>query len=410
MNYLVLLNRKFPYKSGEAFLENEIETISSSFDKVFIYPSDVSGKDILTRNIKASNISVYVLEKKSLRLRQVQYLIGGLKYLFEKSNAKSIFQKIINGYFLKAAELQANKIICDLEKKNITAEDKLYIYSYWFYINAKVAEIIKLYFKRKGIYAVAFSRAHRFDIYVEQRKFNFLPQREELLMSLDGIFSVSKNGAEYMVERYPDFTDKIKVSRLGTYDYGFKSVRKRNIFHIVSCSRLVPIKRVELIIEALKHLREADIGIKWTHLGGGELLKQMQEKAQREIPFIEVDFKGSILNVKVYEFYASQEVDVFVNASSSEGLPVSIMEAISFGIPVIATDVGGTREIVIQNESGYLLDVNFKPKDLAENIKLLMNLDDNCYKDLRVKTRKTWENNYQGKMNYSGFVEQILEL
>jgi len=44
----------------------------------------------------------------------------------------------------------------------------------------------------------------------------------------------------------------------------------------------------------------------------------------------------------VLNYYASNPVDVFINTSSSEGLPVSIMEAMSFGIPVIATNVGGT--------------------------------------------------------------------
>ena len=52
MKYLILLNRKFPYKTGEAYLENEIEEISRHFDKVLIYPSDVKQGEKLTRTIQ----------------------------------------------------------------------------------------------------------------------------------------------------------------------------------------------------------------------------------------------------------------------------------------------------------------------------------------------------------------------
>lgn len=46
-------------------------------------------------------------------------------------------------------------------------------------------------------------------------------------------------------------------------------------------------------------------------------------------------------NQLVYDFYRNNDVDVFVNLSESEGIPVSIIETISFGVPVVATDVGG---------------------------------------------------------------------
>ena len=46
------------------------------------------------------------------------------------------------------------------------------------------------------------------------------------------------------------------------------------------------------------------------------------------------------------DYYKNNIIDIFINLSASEGIPVSIMDAISFGIPCIATNVGGTGEIV----------------------------------------------------------------
>lgn len=55
--------------------------------------------------------------------------------------------------------------------------------------------------------------------------------------------------------------------------------------------------------------------------------------------------------------YSEHPVDVFINLSTNEGVPVSIMEAISFDIPIVATDVGGTSEIVT-DETGILVSSN----------------------------------------------------
>ena len=56
------------------------------------------------------------------------------------------------------------------------------------------------------------------------------------------------------------------------------------------------------------------------------------------------------------EYYRDTHVDLFISLSAQEGLPVSIMEAISFGIPVLAADVFGVPEIVTAN-TGCLVGV-----------------------------------------------------
>lgn len=64
------------------------------------------------------------------------------------------------------------------------------------------------------------------------------------------------------------------------------------------------------------------------------------------------------------------DFDLFVNMSLSEGIPVSIMEAISFGIPIIATNVGGNAEIV-NDETGVLIPVNIDQAALMKQFRIL---------------------------------------
>ena len=107
------------------------------------------------------------------------------------------------------------------------------------------------------------------------------------------------------------------------------------------------------------------------------------------------------------EFYRTKPVDLFVNTSSLEGLPVSIMEACSFGIPVVATDVGGTKEIVRDGKNGFLLGADFKPETLANDIERICRMTGKERNAMRTASRKIWEENFNAAGNYERFAHAI---
>ena len=72
-----------------------------------------------------------------------------------------------------------------------------------------------------------------------------------------------------------------------------------------------------------------------------------------------------------------------MNVSESEGIPVSIMEASSFGIPVIATNVGGVGEIVENGYNGLLLNKDFLNRDLSVCLKSIACMVDNDYQTFK---------------------------
>ena len=98
---------------------------------------------------------------------------------------------------------------------------------------------------------------------------------------------------------------------------------------------------------------------------------------------------------------------MFINCSESEGIPVSIMEALSFGIPVIATNVGGTSEVVIDGYNGFLLDKDFLEIDLKQMIVDFLNSSEDFILEKRTNARIFWENNYDAEKNYTEFYKRI---
>ena len=106
---------------------------------------------------------------------------------------------------------------------------------------------------------------------------------------------------------------------------------------------------------------------------------------------------------------ATATVYLLLNVSASEGVPVSIMEAMSFGIPVIATAVGGTPEIV-NNNNGYLLNENPSPDEIASKLLEYHYLPEEEKNNKRKAAYEMWKNNYNAEKNYLEFVKSILSL
>ena len=99
-----------------------------------------------------------------------------------------------------------------------------------------------------------------------------------------------------------------------------------------------------------------------------------------------------------------------MNVSASEGLPVSLMEASSFGIPVIATDVGGSAEMIDSERNGFLLQKDFPAGELAQKLEIMLCSSAEETAERRKAARELWEKHYCAETNYDRFVEMVSEL
>ena len=207
-----------------------------------------------------------------------------------------------------------------------------------------------------------------------------------------------------MTALYPQYHTKIKLSYLGVLDNGINSLDdKGKTFTLVSCSNIIKLKRLHLIIEILRNIH---FDIKWVHFGAGDIEEEIKKMAEELPPNVKTVFNGHMKNEEVIEFYKSNPVNLFITTSETEGLPVSIQEAISFGIPVIATNVGGIAEIV-NEQTGFLIDKNFKPTVVAEIIEDFKISNKNS-KKFREGVRQFWKGSFDAEKNYQLFYEYLI--
>ncbi|MEW6405229.1 MAG: glycosyltransferase, partial [Chloroflexota bacterium] len=137
--------------------------------------------------------------------------------------------------------------------------------------------------------------------------------------------------------------------------------------------------------------------------------EELQQQADQTLPRnARAFFPGYSVKADLMEFYRQSPIDVFMNVSASEGTPVSIMEAASCGIPVIATAVGGNTEIVSER-NGILLNPNPLPEEIAQAILRLLD-DTQAASNKRDGSRAVWLERYSADVNFKYFAERLKAL
>ena len=406
---MIVVTNNYPFGKGEEFLETEINYLSSSFDRILIIA--LSQDPEVTRTVPKNVVYERFPDRRSLLGKMC-----ALRHIFDPR----FFQEVMyvrNNYRLRVGRrvvrsmlsvMQSGQMIQKTIKNLIKAHNisgDIYLYSYWM---NSAAYALSLY-KEKQNKVRAFCRSHGYDLYFYRNRDNYLPFRSYILNTLDSVYVISDDGKRYLENKVGDVArGKCVVSRLGvSNEYPSSPSSGDGIFRIVSCSSMSEVKRIDLLIETLSGILGIDIS--WTHIGGGTLERELRALAEDKLKDkrnIAYEFRGHMANKEVYEYYANNPVDVFVNLSSSEGVPVSMMEAFSFSIPIIATDVGGVSEIV-DDTNGILLS---NDPSIEEIRSALVKFAHSSVEDIMRYKRnayKTWKTKYNADTNYRRFVEKI---
>ncbi len=381
MSNLVLITSEFPFFSGEPFLLNELPYLSKSFEEIYIFSIYGSEGDKATRAIP-DNARCFPLGNTRAKSKYMQYVTAGLNRADRdlRIREKSLKRIASSLYTRGRAEAIAEQIYKIIEKNGLQVDGAV-IYSFWFAYQAVAAWLLSKKLNSRGHKTSAISRAHGYDLYWERATGGFLPFQDVSLKNLKWCFPCSEYGTKYLLKKYPWANEKIKTARLGTRDYGINPYKGEKTF--VTCCNLEPLKRMPLFAEAFCTLAKSDKSLKWICIGSGE----DEEKIKRIVDTFgvsdQVVMTGRLSNEAVMEIYQREGVLYFCNVSTTEGLPVSIMEAMSFGIPILATDVGGTAELV-DDDNGCILDADLGTNMLVQVLRKYLRLDDSAYQCIHV--------------------------
>jgi glycosyltransferase involved in cell wall biosynthesis len=415
LKVLFIITGSFPYDHSkeDTFINPEIQFYLKYFDKIIFCPSHKNEKkyELLdgleyTDSLAEFKENMYLINL--LFSRDIRILIRQIFYNFLKLNFLNLsFIKYVTSYFLQAKKTQKwlNYYLSQFADYDIT------IYTYWCDHNTLGASLTRK--NNRSIKVV--SRAHNVDLYEERNPFEIIPFRHFVLENINTLIPISNSGLLYLRTKYPNFAKDKYFSRLGingTNKINNTLDNDSGVLTVVSCSNVIKLKRVDLIFRSLLHFScNNNVIIKWHHFGDGNELNNLKEIIYKEninIDKLIIDLHGSVDVIQILNFYKEKKVDLFINLSTHEGIPVSIMECQSFGIPVIATNVGGVSEIVFNGLNGFLLNGNPTIFEVSNAINTFVY--QSSHESFRTNSFNNWFHNYNSNRNYDLFLEHISTL
>lgn len=416
--HIYIFTYKSPFSEIPEFVEEEIKYFPPNVQVTLLGLAGSEEKRINGlygyKNINAYSISpksAAVLSKIVFRVLNRRFLSEFFIAVFKDPKAQ-IRIRVIQ---LLKVEFTAQRYYMGFKKiehiLDLTAETIVF-YSYWLGPATVAAIMLRRKF-RNELNCQIVSRAHGSDLYEYSNKCNWLPYFKFNLSNCDLVFPISLHGENYIMQKKLTASNKIKLSRLGIPNFNLAGRIPSRIgtFHLLSCSYIIPVKRINLIVETLSLM--TNYKVKWTHLGGGinevELRTLCDQKLGQK-QNIDYNITGNISNAEVIQFYQNNNVNLLLNVSASEGIPVTMMEASCFAVPILSSDIGGISEIVIDGYNGRLLSSDFTIKDLKSSIEEIINLDDAEYLRLCKNSRTIFESLYNAEDNYRNHIKALIEV
>lgn len=412
MNILLFFNGVQLGNHLHPFLLFELDTICSNFDEVHLFclEPECGWKEVE----QFKNLQIHSRKKSDLLKNMYCFfplffrggvgndLLKSIKdRVFDFGYIKELIKIVVPGYIMAK---KAKKVIKKSNTNDFTS------ISYWFSCTAYATALVK----RDYPQIKSLTRAHSSEVDIERNRYCRLSLKKFMINNLDMICFVSEIGyrvfEEEILPNYKNFISipQLKVVRLGTTkNYNDLNPKLLDLtFRIISCSRAVPLKRLSLLAKSISII--TNINIIWTHFGDGPCMDEVLTIMKKSGPNIKFVRKGSVENSEIHHYYANNSVDCFVNVSLFEGIPVSIMEALSYGIPVLATNAGGTREL-INDSNGKLIDTNISVETLSQKIVDLYEIlkNDNQVNIIRKNAFNTWKDKCDFLKNSKYYLDVI---
>jgi GT2 family glycosyltransferase len=281
---------------------------------------------------------------------------GDMSYLLESQGIRTIVIPELQREISFKMDLKTiAKIFRSLIKEN---PDIVHTHTAKAGTSARLAALAYNAIKGKKLRVVHTFHGHIFEGYFSKAKSMFFVWIERLLGRMsDAIVAISPTQKKDLAEKYRIApADKIKTIELGfDLEPFLKSAGLKGRFRksrgigneaivIGIIGRLVPIKNHDMFLKAAKRVIEQrpERYIKFVIVGDGELRQELESKCKNYGLTDHVEFCGWVRDVAMV--YA--DLDILALTSINEGTPVSIIEAMASSVPVIATDVGGVRDLL----------------------------------------------------------------
>ncbi len=407
---ILVVTTHYPYGTiEENWIGHELDEFARRFSKVHLLPV----KELKERRSLPEGVELWAPLATINRLRFFTWhalMPRTWRYFFDALKECSDLSRITIPRAIVCLKFSCYRVAFERSarlKRFLLSKKQKVVYAYWGHIPALAIPMSH----RRG--AGTCVRFHRTDLIADGPEQGFFPWRRELREVAELNAFVSEQGLAFYSEPSRGVcSGRCEVLRLGARDFGpprrRQQARAPLPITMVSASWISPIKRVDLIAGLAAQLAR-HTSVTWHHFGGKRAADvDGAIKAAREAG-ADVVLHGLVPVERLQQFYRDNDVTFFVNLSEHEGIPVSIMEALNADIPVVATAVGGTPEVVIEGRSGMLVDLRIDGGLAALAARILAALQPGGLL-MVASPREVWEGLCDGHRNAGVLTRELIAL
>lgn len=409
---LLVLTDHFPCASGEEFFGMELPYLADVHDEIIIIPVRRTSSDVVTRELPPGvkvvlPAAASMTNKWSILARKLPNIVGSNEGFVDWANIARPRRLLADLVFAAQSLDIYDRVSRALKSVDLSAYTSVVLYSYWMFYGVSVGRQLALN-EFRGIPTTLMSRAHRYDLDEGSNPLGFLAARPYFSRVMDRVCAISDTAAGLLPPNRFPAQSKIVVRRLGVPEQP-EVERATPSNWIVSCSGTSPVKRLDLLMDAVLEVDRRGVPIRWTHIGGGDqsVLDGLSDRAQQLSERSSFELLGQKPSSFVRTYHLNPDLCAFVNVSSSEGVPVTIMEALACSLPVIATDAGGTYELVKDGVNGTLLDLHPSADAIADAIIESFTLKPDSTRERAANARETWSQLSNSEQLYSSFAREL---
>lgn len=267
------------------------------------------------------------------------------------------------------------KIICLNKKQGLQLSTFLKVYSIvkevkpdvihtHLYVNLYLLPYYVLHSKQKGVHTLH-NIAEKEQEKSYRKIMKYLYKHRRVVPVAIGKSVADSVKDEYKIEEFPTIYNGIDTKKFVVSN----TKKPHKIKNFIAVGRYAKQKNYPLMINAFKKAFDVDNDMSLTILGKGEFYDDVHNQIVELGLENVVSQKGNVSNVDEY----LQNADCFIMSSDYEGMPLSVLEAMSCGLPIISTKAGGVVDIVKDGENGLLVEVG----DELGLAKAIMAMDEN---------------------------------
>lgn len=384
---IIIFSYEFPSSNTgkeHIFFKNELKEICKSFNKVVIVPLKKKNKNSVL-NLYGKNVIYDFSLSDDVRnfkniLKSVLRTLFNIKYYLESIKNLNLNFKILRKIFSESVSslIIKNWII----NKKFNHKNTIF-YSLWsnqVLISFNDIKLENPNFK-------CFARSLGSDLNGYYANNDYVPYLEKKFQLLDLVIVLNTLQKQKLLRKKIIKKNKIVKSYLGIEVEKKLSWKNKKEITFISCGNLIEIKNTSKIIEFVKYFANCNknLNIKYILIGDGPLKKKIINEISETSKNLKINFLKKIDDFPNY--LKKENADFFINFSLKEGMSFALMEAMSFGIPPIVSNIAGNKEIV-NYDRGFVLR-NYTQKEFSkvsnkilktfENNKKFTKIRNNCH-------------------------------